>query len=130
MKYDYLVAKDNKSLNSDLLKPSTLSIFDTIIFRLQKKLLNKKAAFIWVAQKWIYFLQTFHSKKPLTFSQNQYMMKMIVIPSRLNKSEFKELLFLATKQSHLIFNEILYKQIDGVAMDPILNKNISSAPSF
>ena len=34
----------------------------------------------------------------------------------LNKSEFKELLSLATKESYFIFNEILSKQIDGVAM--------------
>ena len=34
----------------------------------------------------------------------------------LNKSEFKELLSLATKESYFIFNEILFKQIDGVAM--------------
>ena len=29
----------------------------------------------------------------------------------LNKSEFKELLSLATKESYFIFNEILYKQM-------------------
>ena len=34
----------------------------------------------------------------------------------LNKSGFKELLSLATKESYFIFNEILCKQIDGVAM--------------
>ena len=34
----------------------------------------------------------------------------------LNKSEFKGLLSLATKESYFIFNEILFKQIDGVAM--------------
>ena len=34
----------------------------------------------------------------------------------LNKSEFKELLSLATKESYFISNEILCKQIDGVAM--------------
>ena len=34
----------------------------------------------------------------------------------LNKTEFKELLSLATKDSHFIFDGALYKQIDGVAM--------------
>ena len=34
----------------------------------------------------------------------------------LNKSEFKELLSLSTKESYIIFNELLYKQIDGAAM--------------
>ena len=34
----------------------------------------------------------------------------------LNKSKFKELLSLATKESYFIFNELLYKQIDDVAI--------------
>ena len=34
----------------------------------------------------------------------------------LSKTEFKELLPLATKDSHFIFDGTLYKQIDGVAM--------------
>ena len=36
----------------------------------------------------------------------------------LSKTEFKELLSLATKDSHFIFDETLHKQIDGVAMGP------------
>ena len=32
------------------------------------------------------------------------------------KSELKQLLCLATKESYFIFNGLLYKQIDGVAM--------------
>ena len=42
----------------------------------------------------------------------------------LNKSEFKELLSLATKESYFIFNEILQKQIDGAAM------RLSSGPTL
>ena len=38
----------------------------------------------------------------------------------LSKTEFKELLSLATKDSHFIFDGALYKQIDGVAMGPTL----------
>ena len=34
----------------------------------------------------------------------------------LSKREFKELLFLATKESYIIFNGKLYKQVDGIAM--------------
>ena len=34
----------------------------------------------------------------------------------INKSEFKNLLSLATQESHFIFNDVLYKQKDGVAM--------------
>ena len=33
-----------------------------------------------------------------------------------SKIEFKELLFLDTKESYFIFNGNLYKQVDGVAM--------------
>ena len=45
----------------------------------------------------------------------------------LNKSEFKELLSLATKESYFIFNEILYKQIDGVAMGSPLGPTLANA---
>ena len=45
----------------------------------------------------------------------------------LNKSEFMELLFLATKESYFIFNEILYKQIDGVAMGSPLGLTLANA---
>ena len=45
----------------------------------------------------------------------------------LNKSEFKELLSLATKEPYYIFNEILYKQIDGVAMDSPLRPTLADA---
>ena len=34
----------------------------------------------------------------------------------INKSEFKNLLSLATQESYFIFNDVLYKQKDGVAM--------------
>ena len=46
---------------------------------------------------------------------------------RLNKSEFKELLSLATKESYFIFNELLYKQIDGVAMGSPLGPTLANA---
>ena len=36
----------------------------------------------------------------------------------LSKTEFKELLSLATKDSHFTFDGTLYKQIDGVTMGP------------
>ena len=34
----------------------------------------------------------------------------------INKSEFKNLLWLAAQESHFIFNDVFYKQKDGVAM--------------
>ena len=41
--------------------------------------------------------------------------KSIDIALGLEKSEFKDFLSLATEVSHFTFNNILYKQIDGVA---------------
>ena len=45
----------------------------------------------------------------------------------LNKSEFKELFSLANKESYFIFNELLYKQIDGVAMGSPLGTTLANA---
>ena len=45
----------------------------------------------------------------------------------LNKSEFKELLSLPTKESYFIFNEFLYKKIDGVAMGSTLGPTLTIA---
>ena len=45
----------------------------------------------------------------------------------LSKTEFKELLSLATKDSHFIFDGTLYKQIDGVAMGPSLGPTLANA---
>ena len=45
----------------------------------------------------------------------------------LRKTEFKELLSLATKDSHFIFNGTLYKQIDGVAMGSPLGPTLADA---
>ena len=45
----------------------------------------------------------------------------------LRKSEFKKLLFLATNDSHFIFNRTLHKQINGVAMSSILGPTLANA---
>ena len=45
----------------------------------------------------------------------------------LSKTEFKELLSLATKDSHFIFDRTLYKQIDGVAMGFPLGLTLANA---
>ena len=45
----------------------------------------------------------------------------------LNKSEFKELLSLTTKESYFIFNGLLYIQIDGVAMGSPLGPTLANA---
>ena len=45
----------------------------------------------------------------------------------LNKSEFNDLLSLATKELYFIFNNILYKQIDGVAMRSPLGPSLANA---
>ena len=43
------------------------------------------------------------------------------------KSELKQLLSLATKESYFIFNGLLYKQIDGVAMGSHLGPSLTNA---
>ena len=45
----------------------------------------------------------------------------------LSKTEFKELLSLATKNSHFIFDGTLYKQIDGLAMGSPLGPILANA---
>ena len=45
----------------------------------------------------------------------------------LSKVEFKELLSLATKELHFIFNGQLYKQVDGVAMGSTLAPTLANA---
>ena len=43
------------------------------------------------------------------------------------KDEFKDLLSLATKESYFIFNNVLYKQINGVAMRFTLGAALANA---
>ena len=45
----------------------------------------------------------------------------------LEKSEFKDLLSLATKESYFIFNNILYKETDGVVMGSPLGPSVTNA---
>ena len=45
----------------------------------------------------------------------------------LNKSKFKDLLSLATKESYFIFHNTLCKQIDGVAMVSPLGPSLTNA---
>ena len=42
------------------------------------------------------------------------------------KSELKQLLFLITEISYFIFNGLLYKQIDGVAIDSALGPSLTN----
>ena len=44
----------------------------------------------------------------------------------INKSEFENLLSLATQESYFMFNDILYKQKDGVAMGSPLGTTIAN----
>ena len=45
----------------------------------------------------------------------------------LSKTEFKQLLSPATKDSHFIFDGTLYKRIDGVAMRSLLDPTLANA---
>ena len=44
----------------------------------------------------------------------------------INKSELKKLLSLASQESYFIFNDVLYKQKDGVAMKSPLGPTIAN----
>ena len=44
-----------------------------------------------------------------------------------SKSEFKTLLSLGSKESYFFFNEVLYKQKDGVAMGSSLGRTLANA---
>ena len=54
------------------------------------------------------------------FSSNMYQ-------GKLSKSELHYLLKLATSESSFIFNNILYKQIDGIAMGSLLGSSLGNA---
>ena len=45
----------------------------------------------------------------------------------LKKSEFKDRLYLETKESYFIFNNILYTQIDGIAIGSPLGPSVANA---
>ena len=45
----------------------------------------------------------------------------------INKEEFRNLLSLTTKESYFIFNEVLCKQKDRIAMDSPLGPNLANA---
>ena len=45
----------------------------------------------------------------------------------INKEEFRNLLLLATKESYFIFNEVLYKEKNGVAMGSLLGPTLANA---
>ena len=45
----------------------------------------------------------------------------------LKKSKFKDLLSFTTKESYFIFNNVLYKQIDRVAMGSPLGPSLANA---
>ena len=45
----------------------------------------------------------------------------------INKEELQNLLSLVTKESYFIFNDVLYKQKDGVAMDSPLSPTLANS---
>ena len=44
----------------------------------------------------------------------------------IKKSEFENLLYLVTQESYFMFNDILYKQMDGVAMESPLGTTMAN----
>ena len=64
-------------------------------------------------------LLTYRLRRPLKFAQMNLKLKSS------SKCEFKELLSFTIKDAHFIFDEKLYKQIDGKTIDSPLRSYIS-----
>ena len=73
----------------------------------------------------IHLLLTSPLKKPLKIPLTVFLETATLFMVSKN-SKFKDLLFLATKESYFIFNNILYKQIDGVAMESPLGPSLTN----
>ena len=71
------------------------------------------------------FLLTSHLERLLTSALTRFLK--IWKGRRFFKIEFKELLFLAKKESYFLFNGQLYKQVDGVAMGSPLGLVLANA---
>ena len=65
-------------------------------------------------------------EKTIEICTNEYFKESETVEG-LSKTEFKELLSLATKNSHFIFDGTLYKQIDGMAMGFHLSPILANA---
>ena len=77
----------------------------------------------WVALMLIHSLLIYLLKRPSIFVPICHITNVDVIP----KSEFENLLSLATQESFFMFNDILYKQKDGVAMRSLLGSTVANA---
>ena len=74
----------------------------------------------------IHLLLTSPLKKPLKIALTVFLETATLFMVS-KKSKFKDLLFLATKESYFISNNILYKQIDGVAIGSTLGPSLANA---
>ena len=74
----------------------------------------------------IHLLLTSPLKKPLKILLTVFLETATLFMVSKN-SKFKDLLFLATKELYFMFNNILYKQIDGVAIGSTLGPSLANA---
>ena len=74
----------------------------------------------------IHLLLTSLLKKPLKIPLTVFLETATLFMVSKN-SKFKDLLFLATKELYFMFNNILYKQIDGVAIGSTLGPSLANA---
>ena len=86
-----------------------------------KKLYTRTVNFSWVASLFtnIPFQEAINICTNLLYNNED-------VIDCINKSEFKNLLSLATQESHFIFNDVLYKQKDGVAMGSPLGPTMAN----
>ena len=92
-----------------------MNLLQMILLLLLKKLYIMTVNFSWAASMLTLSLRIYLLKRPLTICTNLLHNNEDVIES-INKSEFKNLLSLATQESYFVFNDILYKGKDTVTM--------------
>ena len=96
------------------------------LFILLKKLLINSMISLWVVLDVDSLFTNIALEETIEICTNKLFKESETVEG-LSKTEFKELLSLATLHSHFIFDETLYKQIDGVFMGSPLSPTLAYA---
>ena len=96
------------------------------LFILLKKLLINSMISLWVVLDVDSLFTNIALEETIEICTNKLFKESETVEG-LSKTEFKELLSLATLHSHFIFDETFYKQIDGVFMGSPLSPTLAYA---
>ena len=99
------------------------------LFILLKKLLINNMISLWVVLDVDSLFTNIALEETIEICTNKLFKESETVEG-LSKTEFKELLSLATLHSHFIFDETFYKQIDGVFMGSPLSPTLAYAFLF